>query len=100
MIGYVLAHDADIDLQKIFWFTHERWGESQAELYLNSLFSIFETLAARPEMGRLRGELSATIRSFVHKRHVIYYIQVGDGIGISRVLHGAMDVEHADLFEG
>jgi toxin ParE1/3/4 len=97
--GYTLANDADADLQNIYWFTHESWGENQAEIYINSLFATFELLSQHPEMGRLRTELATDIRSFVHRRHVIYYLKMADGIGISRVLHGSMDVEEAGLFE-
>jgi toxin ParE1/3/4 len=97
--GYSLAKDADDDLQNIYWFTHERWGEQQAERYISGLFSTFDKLAQFPEMGRPRSELSAKIRSFAHKRHVIYYFAIVDGIGISRILHGSMDLENAGLFE-
>lgn len=100
MTEYSLAEDADADLQNIYWFTHESWGENQAEIYINSLFSTFELLTQHPEMGRLRTELAKDIRSFVHKRHVIYYIVMDEEIGISRVLHGSMDVENEQLFEG
>ena len=71
----------------------------QAELYINGLFSTFDKLAQFPEMGRLRPELNINIRSFAHKPHVIYYMALVGEIGISRVLHGAMDVENAGLFE-
>jgi toxin ParE1/3/4 len=96
---YVLAREADNDLINIYWFTHERWGETQADVYIKGLFEIFSTIGRHPDMGRARPDLSAKVRSFVHKRHVIYYVKMADGIGISRVLHASMDVEHADLFE-
>ena len=99
MTSYRLAENADADLQNIYWFTHESWGENQAEIYINGLFSTFELLAQHPDMGRLRMELGKDIRSFVHKRHVIYYIAIDGDIGISRVLHGSMDVENAGLLE-
>ncbi len=99
MKGYLLSKDADADLQNIYWFTHERWGEEQAEIYINGLFAAFEKIAQYPEMGRTRVELNAKIRSFAHKRHIIYYVALKGEIGISRVLHGSMDVENAGLFE-
>lgn len=99
MTSYVLAEDADADLQNIYLFTLDNWGEAQAEIYINSLFSSFETLASHPEMGRLRTELGKDIRSFVHKRHIIYYVNMTTGVGISRVLHSSMDVEHSNTFE-
>jgi toxin ParE1/3/4 len=96
--GYVISKDADADLQNIYWYTYERWGEKQAELYINGLFLTFGTLAQFPEMGRTRVELNTKIRSLAHKRHVIYYITMDGQIGISRVLHGSMDEENAGLF--
>jgi plasmid stabilization system protein ParE len=42
--------------------------------------------------------LNAKVRSFAHKRHVIYYMALAGEIGISRVLHGSMDVENAGIF--
>jgi toxin ParE1/3/4 len=95
--SYRLAADADADLQNIYWFTHESWGENQAEIYINSLFATFDLLAQRPEMGRLRTELARDIRSFTHKRHVIYYTNLNAEIGIARVLHVSMDVEQTDI---
>lgn len=99
MTDYVLARDAERDLVNIFWFTHERWGETQAEHYIHGLFESFETIAQHPDIGRVRPELSAKIRSFVHKRHIIYYMKMDEGIGVSRVLHASMDVEQTRLFE-
>jgi toxin ParE1/3/4 len=96
---YVLSRDADTDLLNIYWFTHERWGEAQAEAYIHGLFESFATIAQHPDIGRSRAELSPQIRSLVHKRHIIYYLKMDEGVGISRVLHVSMDVEHAGLFE-
>jgi toxin ParE1/3/4 len=97
--SYKLAEDADTDLQNIYLYTLENWGEQQAEIYINGLFARFATLASHPEMGRLRTELGKNIRSFVHKRHVVYYIKMTEGVGISRVLHASMDVENSGIFE-
>jgi toxin ParE1/3/4 len=99
MTAYTISKNADEDLQDIYWFTHERWGEQQAEFYINGLFSTFDKLAQFPEMGRLRAELSAKIRSFAHKRHVIFYVSMERQVGISRVLHGAVDTGNAGFFD-
>jgi toxin ParE1/3/4 len=97
--GYILASEADTDLQNIYWFTHDRWGEKQAAQYIEGLFSTFENLVQYPELGRSRPELNSSVRSFAHKRHVIYYMVIKGEIGIARVLHGSMDVANAGIFE-
>jgi plasmid stabilization system protein ParE len=49
-------------------------------------------------MGRLWSELAKDFRSFANKRHVICYLKMVDGIGILRMLHGSMDIDHSGLF--
>jgi toxin ParE1/3/4 len=97
--GYNLSKEADSDLETIYLFTHERWGERQAETYINGLFLTFDRLAEFHEMGRARPELSSKLRSLAHKSHVIYYQIMGEVIGISRILHGSMDIENAEFFD-
>ena len=44
-----------------------------------------------PDMGRLREDLSAGLRSFSVGNYVIFYRPMKGGIEIARVLHGARD---------
>ena len=98
MTDFALSQDAEADMENIYWFTFERWGEAQAVGYVESLFQSFATLSRHPEIGKPRVELRTGIKSFPHKRHIIYYMLLPEGVGIARVLHASMDVEHGDLF--
>ena len=48
----------------------------------------FATLAKMPAIGRDRGDLSPTARSFPVGNYIIYYRELRNSIEISRVLHG------------
>jgi toxin ParE1/3/4 len=91
--GYVISPEAQIDLQDIFIFTLEEWGEAQAEKYLFELYSIFERLVAYPLMGRARPKLVEHLRSFPTGAHIVFYMIWNDQISIVRILHASRDVE-------
>jgi toxin ParE1/3/4 len=91
--GYVISPEAEIDLQDIFDFTAEEWGEIQAEKYLYELFTVFDLLVLRPRIGRARSELVEELRSFPSGAHIIFYMMWNDQIAIVRVLHASRDVE-------
>ena len=42
MAVYKLARAAEDDLQRIYAYGQERWGEAAAERYYNALFDRFE----------------------------------------------------------
>lgn len=95
MSDWILSVDAEEDLQDIFLYTVHSWGERQARDYLTELFDLFATLALHPEMGRLREELGEGIRSFPHRSHVVFFMEWRGETAISRVLHGARDIDSA-----
>ena len=93
MSEFVLSIEADEDLQSIFLYSIENFGEAQAERYVRHLYETFQMLADHPNIGRLRPELGDEMRSFPHQRHVIFAIPVGTRTGIVRVVHGARDLD-------
>jgi toxin ParE1/3/4 len=92
MSGYVLSSDADEDLQAIYVFSMQEWGNRQAALYLNELYDTFERIARLPAIGRQRGELAEDIRSVPHGPHVIFYRPWEGEVAIVRILHGSRDI--------
>ena len=54
MAAYKLAHAAKGDLQRIYAYGLERWGEAAADSYYNALFDRFEEIAERPYSYRCR----------------------------------------------
>lgn len=92
-MAYVLSLDADGDLQDIYVYSEQMWGEDQARAYLVSLFDAFDAIGLNPAIGRLRSELGDGIRSLPHASHVIFFMEWQGEAAILRVLHGSRDIE-------
>ena len=93
MSDYLLSPEAISDLQDIYLFTVDEWGEAQAEKYLNEIYVVFERLVQNAGIGRLRAELGEELRSIPTGAHVIFFHPLQSDVAIVRVLHGARDVE-------
>ena len=93
MSEYILSPEAISDLQNIYDFTFDEWGETQAEKYLNEIYAVFDRLSQHPNIGRLRTELAENLRSIPVGTHVIFFMSWHSDVAIVRVLHGARDVE-------
>lgn len=81
------ANKADADIEGIVAFTRERWGQTQAEKYLDGLVDTCYMLAQRPMIGRPSSSKKPTWRRFEYGRHVIVYEPVRGGIRVQRVMH-------------
>ena len=90
MSQYRVSDVASADLEEIWLFIAQDDPDA-ADRFLRNLVSRFPTLASMPDMGRLREELAARVRSFPVGNYVIFYRPMGGGIEIVRVLHGARD---------
>jgi plasmid stabilization system protein ParE len=65
-----------------------------ADRVLDELNEQFALLGRFPEIGELQPLLAdGTYRRFVHRKSVIYYRPIDDGIVIMRVFHRAQDHE-------
>jgi toxin ParE1/3/4 len=80
------------DLEGIWLYTYEHWGEQQATRYLQRLNERIVELAREPERGRSMEAIRAGYRSARVGRHVLFYTFTDQVIGIERVLHDQMDV--------
>ena len=84
------------DLDAI-WLYIAQDDPDAADRFIQTLVSRFPMLASMPGMGRLREELSPSLRSFPVGNYVIFYRPMEGGVEIARVLHGARDLP--PLFE-
>lgn len=64
-----------------------------ADHWVDQLDTQLRLLATQPLMGRARDELAPGIRSFPFGRYLVFYLPIGDGIDVVRVLHGTRDVD-------
>ena len=90
MRQYRVSDAARSDLDEI-WFYIAQDNVDAADKFIRVIVSRFPRLAAMPQLGRQREELSARLRSFPVGRYVIFYRPMEKGIEIARVLHGARD---------
>jgi toxin ParE1/3/4 len=93
MLNVVKTAEAEQDLINIWLYTHQSWGDEQADKYLDGLEQGFKLLAETPLLCRLRSEFIRPVRINIHAHHLIIYQMLPDSINIVRVLHESMDIE-------
>ena len=72
-MGYRLAPAADIDLELIYDYGFDQFGQSVADRYLDELISCFRLLNENPEIARMRDEARPPVRAHPFKSHLIIY---------------------------
>ena len=83
------------DLDEIFDYIAIQGGRpATAERLIRDLAEKCQRYAAQPGMGTARPDLSEDFRVFSHKRYVVVYRPLADGIEVLRVVHGARDYPH------
>jgi toxin ParE1/3/4 len=80
------------DLIEIWAYIAED-SDSKADAFVELLDRKFRALAENPAIGRARHDLTEGLRSFPVGRYVIFYMPLGDGVEVIRVLHSARDID-------
>jgi toxin ParE1/3/4 len=93
MAKFELSQAADSDLNEIYIYSYREFGEVTADAYLLSLDQCFQNLAEFPGLGRSIGHIRSGYFRFPHASHVVFFVEISDGIRIIRVLHQRMDPE-------
>ncbi len=88
-----LSAAAESDLVGIWRYTQGRWGQIQADRYLEELEQGISQLAGDAGIGVERGHVRIGYRVLFVSRHAVYYKFNAREIRIVRVLHGRMDPE-------
>lgn len=89
---YELSLFADKDLEDIFDYTLEKFGEKQAISYVSSFVPLFEQLVKNLSIGRQRDEIKKGLMSIPHEEHLVFFRILRNHIRIVRVLHGSRDI--------
>lgn len=90
---YKLSLLAENDMENIFDYTIDRWGEPQAAKYTRQLYDHFQCLADNQQLGIWRNDVKDGYRSWIEGSHTIFYCVTDGNIGIIGVPHQSMDVE-------
>lgn len=91
MRALVISERAEADLRAIWRWSYERFGEDQADRYLDQLDDGLRQTGAEPGAGRQRDAIRQGYWSKVVRSHVVFYTFNDEEVLIQRVLHGSMD---------
>jgi toxin ParE1/3/4 len=93
MAAYKLTSEAEDDLQRIYTYGFEHWGEAAADRYYGALFDRFEEIAQRPNSYPAVDDIRKGYRRSVCGVDSIYY-RVGDeGVVEIMAILGSQDAE-------
>jgi toxin ParE1/3/4 len=84
---------AERDLEDIWLYSFERWGQAQADGYLGQIVEAFNMLADGRKKGRAVDIRAGYLKHAVGS-HMVYFRVMPDSIEIVRILHQRMDTEH------
>jgi toxin ParE1/3/4 len=88
---YILSPRAQIDRDKIWDHTAERWGIDQAEFYIRQLWQHIKAVAAQPTIGHACPGVRAGYYKCRSGFHFLFYRTINGGIDVIRILHERMD---------
>lgn len=84
---------AEEDLEMIYAYTVSKWGHSQAEKYINQLYSSIDEISRFPGLGVEYASDKMRYRKIVVRKHIIYFRESDFQIIVVRILHSKMNHE-------
>lgn len=85
-----LTPKASDDLESIWRYGWQHFGEARAGRYIDHLSEIFNILS-KNSIDTLRPELGEDIYALPFERHILYFLQAGAEITIIRILSQNQD---------
>lgn len=93
MSRFVLSPRAQADVDEIWNYTAQRWGDDQAERYLRGIADAVALIAETPERGRPCDHVREGYRKYPVGSHVLFYRMTARGVDVVRILHQRMDFD-------
>ncbi|MCJ8267814.1 MAG: type II toxin-antitoxin system RelE/ParE family toxin [Psychrosphaera sp.] len=85
------------DTKDIWLYSCGKWGEKQADSYLNKLNNALNRLAANPALGKKAIFIRKDVRLYHTEHHIVLYYYSNTTLTIARVLHEKMDLARHKL---
>lgn len=79
------------DLENIYEYSLQEFGNARAEQYIRDLDSAFHKLARQPDLGSDYSHVRPNLLAYRVVSHIIFFKLSAYGITILRVLHKSMD---------
>lgn len=93
MGAYKLSSECENDISEIYEYGIDQFGLIQAQEYMIGLHDLLKTLADNTSIGRDASEFYPSLKRFVYRAHMIFYLQSESGVFIVRTLSQSMDYE-------
>ena len=91
MTTFVLSPRAQEDLDGIWNYSVERWGQDRTERYIRDLWKVIERIADDPRLGRACDSIREGYFKHPSGSHVIFFRRDEGVIDVVRILHQRMD---------
>ena len=88
----VLSPAAADDIDRIYDYTEEKWGQGQAEDYIIALRDDCKALAAQTKRGRKIIGLRIGYAALAFCSHFIVYAETEEVLTVIRILHRRMNI--------
>lgn len=88
MPSYRVSSEAKLDLQRIYQYGFEQFGEEQADNYFLGFFECFEKISENPELYQSTDHIRLGYRRCVYRSDTIYYRVQPSGVEIMAILGG------------
>ena len=87
------THSAERDVLEL-WLNVAEENPTAADQTVDIIYSTLSLISSQLEMGRLRPELAAGVRSFPSKTpYIIFYTSNENSLLVVRILHHARDID-------
>ena len=90
---FKLSVYARTDIKKLFRYSYQQFGESQALKYKTELEACLQLLADNPDLGRKCDHIRQGYQRHEYARHIIFYRKRKTDIFIVKILHESMDAK-------
>ncbi len=91
MLQLRLSPQAENDLEKIYLYTFETWGEIKADQYQDRLYDQMTGLLSNPFLGS-KYEFKPAYRKLKVAKHLVFYRIEEERLIVIRILHQSMDI--------
>lgn len=89
----LLSPRAQRDVEAIWDYTVETWGDAQAETYIRQIEAALKVLADTPEIARACDDIRAGYRKYPVGAHIVFFRATAKQLAVIRILHQSMDIE-------
>ncbi|MDR5736182.1 type II toxin-antitoxin system RelE/ParE family toxin [Caballeronia sp. LZ025] len=91
MKSFVLSPAAEVDLDEIWDYSIENWGERQAERYIRMIQDTIIGLADGTQLSHSAEHVRPNYRKVLVGSHVLFFKEDQQVVDVIRILHQRMD---------